>query len=164
MIQMRAFSVLASMLAATSLLGGGTQSQGQLQSIVKNPIQREPIVMFDVSGSTFLGPVLEHLTIYNDGLASYSNASPTGSTSVGSAMISSQEINKLIQALEEANAGTLQDQEGTVSDVPLTTVTLFSGGTNAQAHTYSYWLGWDNYAAADDVLSEFIEVHFTTKQ
>ena len=160
MFQLRALSVMGSVLAATGLFGVGLQGQGQLTPTAKNRIDREPVVMFDVNGGTLLGPVFEHLAVYSDGSASYTSFSSLAAASVEGTTVSADDLNRLVQDLEAAGARTLLDQQMTVTDVPLTTVTLFRGSTDAQAHSFSYWIGADVYDTTDDVLSEFIATHF----
>lgn len=164
MIQSRAFGVLGSVLAAASLMVGSNQapqSQTWLEMESKATIRREPVVIFDVSGGTLLGPVAEHLAVYDDGFASYSQSSPLDNPSVETRMLSPTAIQQLVLDLNAAGAHTLGDQTTTVTDVPLTTVTVFRGGADARAHTFSYWLGSNAYSATQGVLADLIETEFS---
>ena len=54
---------------------------------------------------------------------------------------------------------TLPDQNIFVSDVPLTTVTVFVGDTDAKADTFSYWLGTGAYTTIDQKIASFMAAH-----
>ncbi len=127
----------------------------------KNPINREPLVTFDVSGGTLTGPVFEHLTVYDDGFASYSSLSGSKAAVVRSKMISQQEFNELEAALMSSQAMNLMDQDFTVTDVPLSTVTFFRGDTNAHSHSYSYWISSGDYSQVEEILNKFIDTQFS---
>lgn len=49
----------------------------------------------------------------------------------------------------------LGDQDLSVADIPLTTVTVFKGNTNAKAHTFSYWVGIKGYGQIAQIISDF---------
>ncbi|MFT7670760.1 MAG: hypothetical protein ACI8X5_003473 [Planctomycetota bacterium] len=161
MIQMRSLSVLGSVLAGFGAIGAGTQMNASIGSVDGGKIQREPVVMFDVSGGTLLGAYAEHLIVYNDGYASYSIMSPFEEARVEGRMLPGNGAANLLEELEKAGAFEMTDAEGEVSDVPLTTVTVFQGGTNAAAHSFSYWLSSGPQGMADDVLSDFIFAQFS---
>ena len=47
-----------------------------------------------------------------------------------------------------------------MTDVPLNTLTVFNGTTDAQAHTFSYWLANGNYAPVQAAIDAFITQTF----
>ena len=131
-----------------------------------NPLRHEPVLILDVTGSTLLGIVHRHLTIYNDGFATLSafepgsfRAPPTQAYA-GTAFATESTVAQMKQALGRVGVFALEDQRGFVFDVPLTTVTIFRGATNAVAHTYSYWLPTGDYGAADAIVQDFVADHF----
>jgi hypothetical protein len=152
---MRVRTILIS--AGLLLVAAGVlQSQLNVAAPPGNVIMREPVVNVDVSGGTLTGPVHDRYTVYNGGFVSYSEASGLiGSSSAGTTGVSEAVVDQLIKDLEDAGAFKLTDQRSTVSDVPLTTVTVLKGDTNARAHTFSYWLAIDDYAAVGQVLDDF---------
>jgi len=160
MITTRLVGLLGSTLAVAGLFRVAPQEDAALSQLDANRINREPIVVFDVSGGTLAGPTFEHLTVYDDGFASYSNVSAFSRARVEGKSIRDNGAERLILNLIDAGAADLTDQDGMVMDVPLSTLTIFRGGTNSQAHTYSYWLGVNGHEAVDNLLSEFISEHF----
>lgn len=126
----------------------------------ENILVHEPIVMFELSGSSFAGPVERLLTIYGDGsmkLAAADAAGP-GKCSVG--QLTPENALAFQQALAQAGAGSLCDDGLFVTDVPLRTLTFLRGGQDTRAHTFSYWLGDGDYAAVDALLEDFIAEQF----
>ncbi len=127
-----------------------------------NPLVQEPVLVFDISGFTLTGVLHQHLAVYNNGVASISRVS--GGTSLfplskdaDLAFISSQMVEKLQKDLAAAGAPLACDEQLFVSDIPMTTVTVFRGGTDARAHTFSYWLPTTPQSQATaQVISKFI--------
>ena len=123
-------------------------------------IKQEPVLNFDVTGGTLLGPLHTRFTVYNNGLVTFSEASGfADSSSAGTTRVSDTVVDRLVKDLEDAGGFKLSDQTITVSDVPLTTVTVFRGDTNAKAHTFSYWLGIDQYAKIAQVIDDFYNAY-----
>ena len=128
------------------------------------PVQRsdsrwqcEPLVIFDASGGTLLGPCHKNLAVYNNGQVSLSQFSgQPGDNRNVSKRVSPALATELARSLEAAGAFRLTDQEAQVTDVPLTSVTIFRGETNAQAHTFNYWLPQGEYAAIQRAVDNFI--------
>lgn len=164
------FSVLAAAAAALSIPSAAQPSTGS--TIIAPPtvgaIKQEPILLYDVTGSTLAGTIHVQLSVYNNGLASASKLnqlvfpSPGVDVDVDLAHITPQELNKLRRDLAAAGAFTNVDQNIWVSDVPTTTVTVFRGNTDADAHTYSYLIGSGPQADVQDVINEFMALHFPT--
>jgi hypothetical protein len=121
-----------------------------------NVLRREPIVMWDVTGHTLAGPVHGRLVVYNDGVTSVASL---GNGDVRTETIAPAAAQALRRDLIQAGATSLCDQTN-VTDMPLTTLTMFVGTTDAQAHTFSYWIANSGYAAVQAEIDEFLATHF----
>lgn len=164
--------LLAVGLAAVVLLGSmGSQAQLQItEPVPTNPIRREPVLVYDVSGTTLLGFDHYRLSVYNDGLITVSKKIPLTLVPVDPSLfevnahakvISESEVEQLRVDLINAGAATLSDDTTTVFDIPLTTVTFFeTPGPRAKSNTFSYWLAGGPFAAVESVVDAFIEFHF----
>ena len=124
-----------------------------------------PALIFDVSGGTLLGPVHVHMTVYINGYVTIARKSEvifqgTSNVDVQTTSVNQQEVFDLLRDLYLADVYTLCDQDTfAVSDVPLTTVTAFRGRTDAQTHTFSYWLGGGEYTGVSTRINQFISDH-----
>lgn len=118
-----------------------------------------PILMVDVQGATLLGPVLSHLAVYADGSASYA-AAGLQSARMSSAALHPNDLNQLMRRLAAAGAYGLCDDATVLLDVPTTTVTVFDGGTDAHAHSFSYQGGLGAYAPVNAAIEQFIDQVF----
>jgi len=128
-------------------------------------ITQEPILNWDVTGGTLSGPFHTRLTVYNNGLVTGSSCTGLGgSNSAGTAYASTAEVEKLRKELIDAGGLKLADQNISVADIPLTTVTVFKGTTDASAHTFSYWIGTGNYGKIAQIISDFATKHPVTCQ
>lgn len=162
---MRRLALIAPLIAAPFFVA----SLSSMQIIAPAPVGcvnslvHEPVVVYDIAGSTLLGPFFEHLTVYNDGHAIIS--ATTYDPDPGqcqTAVLTPAEVVQLRQDLNAAGALTLCDDSGLIpSDLPLTTITMFRGTTNAAAHTFSYWGGFDpTYGPVDQVIRDLIAAKF----
>lgn len=109
-----------------------------------NDIAREPVLIYDQSGSTLSGIVTRHVCVYGDGTVIASHAS--GGTALfpyesGARIthVDPARITKLRTDITQAGVWSLCDESLSLADFPLTTVTVLRGGTDALAHTYSYY-------------------------
>lgn len=132
---------------------------------VDNPLVREPIVFWDISGFTLTGPLHSRLAVYNDGLASISSASNGlfgAHSDADFTFVGLDDIVALRQALGAAGAASATDSDLFVSDVPLQTVTFISKpAPKARANTFNFWLAIEpEQQAVLAVLNDFIEDHF----
>lgn len=128
------------------------------------PIENEPVLVFDVTGSTLLGPVHRHLAVYDSGRVSYATSGPRAAQPfVATATIEPKRVQALMGALSGAGAWQGIDQELGVTDVPLTTVTVLSGATDASAHTFSYWTASTRtHKSVQDLIAAFVTEVFPT--
>ncbi len=151
--------------AQTSTLAANGHQIG-ISVLPGNLQMREPILVFDVSGSSLLGPLHSRLSVYNDGLATVSRWSDNvvfGGEDGDAAInyVGSEAVDSLRKQLSAAGAFSLTDQLLIVADLPLSTVTFFrKPGTRSVANTYSYWVGTGEYGAVNTVIANFIDAHF----
>ena len=126
--------------------------------------ENEPVVVVDVSGATLLGPVHRHLAVYTSGRVAYSAFGPQTVPGVGGVQpVSRSEtidpllVEALVSDLARAGAWQLADQTIEPTDVPLITVTVLDGQTDARAHTFSYWIPTAPFHPVDAVLTGFMK-------
>lgn len=130
-----------------------------------NSMAVEPVLIYNLSGGTLLGPMHLCLVVYGDGLATISrrdSSTPPAGTAE-SKHVSPASLQSLSLALAAAGAELSCDQVSPVmQDVPLATVTVFSAsGTDAAAHTFSYWQASSGpYGAVESILQDFIGAEF----
>ena len=163
---------LVGVLSIASLRPGEAQASAgtaQAAQACPNFIPVEPIVNYDVTGSTLLGPFHYRYTVYSTGFVTLSRQSATplfegeiaplgfGATTLS---VPKEDVDQLKKDLRAAGAFQLCDQNLFVADIPMTTVTVFAGGTNSLAHTFSYWTGSGSYESVQEVLGEFQAAHF----
>ncbi|TDJ79880.1 MAG: hypothetical protein E2O39_00215 [Planctomycetota bacterium] len=162
-------ALLLSVAACSTLFAVAPRAeQSFLQSrVCPNSIRHEPLLIFERSGGTLLGPMYRSLTVYSDGRVSLSkndtvflDARVGQDVAVATISISPADAAGFWALLVDAGAFSLCDMDAQVTDVPLNTVTIFDGRTDSNAHTYSYWIAIDEYAGVGTLLSNFIATHF----
>ncbi len=126
-----------------------------------NLLLHEPIVLYEISGATLLGPVDRTLTVYADGALKLSAASATGAGECLLGQTTPEIAKTLQQELIQAGAFDLCDDPRNVTDVPLNTLTLLRGAQDARAHTFSYWVGDGHYLGVDITIEKFINAQFS---
>lgn len=115
-----------------------------------------PVATMTTAGGTLFGPVMSTISIYSNGRIITSEASYGGASAAGTAFVDPASVENLAQTLRESGAFDLCDQKDDFYDVPLKTVTVFSGGQDAKAHTYSYYFAEDEYQQAEDAILGFL--------
>jgi hypothetical protein len=132
-------------------------------------IQNEPVLIYDLSGGTLLGPVRRTLTLYDTGAAAYSNfdgflTAEAGFGDAGTAtyfQVSIDEVQELIRKM--VRAGALKAGDGTpfVADVPLTTISFVDKpAAQATIRTFSFYLGQTPaQIQTAQVVNEFLAAH-----
>lgn len=111
-----------------------------------NTLDQEPLVMFDVTGFTLAGLLHEHLCVYDNGVVTISRVS--GGTplfpltnAADIAFISPNDARNLHKTLTQAGAFRACDEQLSVADLPMSTVSIFrAGATDDRVHTFSYWI------------------------
>ncbi|MFT7076513.1 MAG: hypothetical protein ACJA0P_002530 [Planctomycetota bacterium] len=123
-------------------------------------IQASPVVMMASAGATLLGPQMSSIAIYSNGLVILSEASgATGGSAAAQAVVGREQVQDLQRELRGLGAFRICDDQKTVADIPLTTVTVFHGEQSARAHSYSYWIGTEEHQRVRDALQSFILEH-----
>lgn len=125
-----------------------------------NAIVHEPLLIYEVYGSTLIAPYDVTLTVYADGSLKLVDAYATAEGVCRRAKADPRTVLGLQQVLARAGAFTLCDDTQLVTDVPLHTLTMLDGTPDAVAHTFSYWLGDGGYAPVDALLENFIATQF----
>jgi hypothetical protein len=121
-----------------------------------NAIAHEPLLVYEVTGGTLVGPVDLHLTVFVDGAVSLSDATygRTGKAAIG--FVGPENVSTLALDLLDLGAFQLCDATGTVTDVPLHTLAMMSPGTDSKGHTFSWWLPTGSPGAVQLRLEQFI--------
>lgn len=144
-----------------SASGGG--SSGVVIPVIGFPFVREPVLVYDVTGSTLLGPVHVSLKVYNDGLVSYvSRAQPIlgGTDLVHTTLVPVSVVEQLTLDLDAAGADVLPDSILPVFDIPVSTVSFAAEpGTKASIHTFSWLGGTTAHQAVGAIVNAFIQDH-----
>lgn len=162
-------ALLLSVAACSALFAAAPRAEELfLQSrVCPNSIRHEPLLVFERAGGTLLGPMYRNLTVYSDGRASlakndtvFLDARVGQEVAVATISLSPADVAAFWALLVDAGAFSLCDMNAQVMDVPLNTVTIFDGRTDADAHTYSYWIAIDEYAGVGALISNFIATHF----
>ncbi|MFT5049994.1 MAG: hypothetical protein ACI8QZ_001387 [Chlamydiales bacterium] len=151
-------------VAVMAASAGQEVTSQQMQSTSgggENLVKAEPVLLFDVSGTTMAGSVHKHLSVYSNGRISLAEYGPGGPSRNLSKMISPGAVDRLRSSLATNNGLTLNDQAEQATDIPLTTVSVFRGATDAVCHSFSFWLAEEGYAGIKQTVDAFIIVHFS---
>jgi hypothetical protein len=161
------FIAIVAIAAAVWMVAGfrGTpvaeeQLQGAMGGAAKGSFGQmdiEPLVIWDISGRGIAGPIHQHLAVYSSGLVSRSAVSLAG-TSAAMGQVTPGRAAQLDEELMVAGAMELADREGSVHDLPVTTVTVFNGsGVGALHNTFSFYATGEpgGYQGVVDILEWF---------
>jgi hypothetical protein len=103
----------------------------------------EPVLLYDSTGSSLIGPVHEGLIVYSDGTAIRTRKDAQDAGDAGTIQVrnvGSRAARMLQGALLAAGAAQLCDDPTYVADVPMAKLTLFEGlAPDSAAHTVCYW-------------------------
>ena len=120
----------------------------------------EPVLVYNVQGSTLVELVHTNMVVYNSGsvMLTSTSSAPTEGAPQTCFSVDPMVAQQLLYDLAAAGAFTACDGIAAVSDVPLTTVTVFSGTTDARAHTFSFFdnLSDPTHGDVQDIIQEFI--------
>jgi hypothetical protein len=154
------YVALALAAAPLALLAPAPSSQQGTVVIpnIQPLLQREPTLVFDITGFSLLGELHTSMVVYNDGLVSYSNRSGFlgGDGQSCTVSVPQNAVRKLTRNLAGAGAGALEDNQQLVLDVPLTTVTFMKPGTDTKAHTFSFYIGGSAHSEVSQIIGEFV--------
>ena len=156
----RRLFALALVAALSVPLVLSARSEAQWVPALVNKILHEPIVIYDLTGSTLTGPFNLNLEVYNDGTAKISGV--TGQTADARvANVGQQTALQFAKDLRSAGAWTLSDQQLVVADVPLKTITVLRGfNGDLEGRSFSYWTGVNQYQGVEIAAQLFIAQHF----
>lgn len=126
-----------------------------------NTIVHEPLVLFDINGSTIGGPIDVCLTVYNDGQARLSSTGQFGLPSQAQlAFPGTQATTGLLLDLSALGAGGLCDTFSGASDVPISTLTVFRNATTPRNHTFSWDTPDGAHGPVQQRLMDFMQATF----
>ncbi len=131
-----------------------------IQPGAENTIVHEPLLVYELVGSSQLAQIDLTLYVYADGWIKLAQADADSLGFSRRALATPRTVQALKNALMQAGAMKLFDDARTVTDVPLHTLTMMQGAQDARAHTFSYWVGDGEYAVIDALLEEFIVEQF----
>jgi hypothetical protein len=118
-----------------------------------NVWNHEPLVAYDLTGSTFLGPLDQSLMVFSDGTVKHFSQTQ-GIAKV--TYVTPLQARTLSADLFAAGVFTLCDQPEAGADIPLQTLTLFRGVQDAAAHTVNWWSDDPSYDVLHQILANFI--------
>jgi len=150
--------VLLAALAATPLLAPAAPAP---QSSCPNTQFHEPLVVFDVTGATFAGPTDLHLVVHGNGITKLSSATQgSGPGKATFQYLPPADARALALQLAGLGGMSLCDDPAVGQDIPLKTLTLLRGTTDAPAHTFSWYDSHGPYMAIEQAVNDFIAKHF----
>lgn len=156
-----AFPLVASLFLVTPQSQPARAAEPAPAPACADTIPMHPVLVHDVAGSTLIGPIYRHLVVYSNGHAHLSATTyepDPGRAQTG--ILTLAEVAQLRADLASAGAFTSCDNDLPVSDVPVTTVSVFRGATNALAHTYSFLAPDAQQAAVEAVVQQLVATKF----
>jgi len=151
--------VLLLMLATSPVILG--TAHGQIGP--SDPIDCEPLLVYDVSGHGIAGPIHKSLMLYSDGLVSYSSRDLSG-LAADVTWVSPELAQEINDDLIAAGALELGDRRSDgVADFPMTTITVFNGSQpNAVYNVFSFFDIDEarGYGAVTGIIEAFITQTF----
>lgn len=158
---MKNLRMIGSALALAALVF----SSAAVAQTALNPIPREPVLLYDVTGGTIAGPTHTTLAVFSDGsvsLAVKDGANPLGTVETKTVPVA--RVNKLARDLQRAGAANLRDGSARpVPDVPLTTVTVFLTSARTPQttiNTFSYYVADRPRVGVGEVIQSFLDEVF----
>lgn len=123
----------------------------------KGPWNCEPVLLFDQTSEGLLAPFHTQLAVYNDGMVKYTrNNVRDEDPVVWTRHIPRYNVRELWTGLVAAGAFELEDNPVFAHDVPMSTVTIFHGKTDAMAHTFSFFVPEGRYEEILGMIEIFI--------
>jgi len=155
--------MLRELLTASVLVSLGYDSAPatrELRTTPDNPIAHEPLLVYEVTGGTLVGPYDLQLTVYADGLARLASATQAKLGRTALRDVGPESAHQLATELARAGAFFGSDQALNVTDMPLSTLTILQGAPDSRAHTYSWWVPEGANRTAPALLQSFIADNF----
>ena len=117
----------------------------------------EPVLLFDQTGEGWWGPIHTQLAVYNDGMVKFSQDAERDTMPViWTRHVPRHNVREFWETLKAAGAFGLEDHGAFADDLPMNTVTIFHGRTNAVAHTFSFFVPEGRYARILRIIETFI--------
>lgn len=156
----RLLAVAAAVLAAGALLGVAAEDSKSAVAI-PGGVDQEPVLMYEVAGYGIGGPLHERLTVYSNGVASYSAAGPFDSGSACFTVLDESVVDQLRMDLAQAGVFTLGDLALVGNDLPVTTVTVFRTLPDgwSRARTFSFMEPFGAHARVVQIVQALITSH-----
>ncbi len=153
-------------LAALSVLPWLAPSHGPGSSAAApgcvDVFPHHPIVVYEITGGTFAGPLDQELIVYGDGSARLSSATANfGAGKSQLAFAGDTSAAALLTSLSQNGAFQLCDVPDQVSDMPLSTLSVMRRNTDSRVHSYSWYIAPAGpHATVEQLLQSFIATHF----
>ena len=120
-------------------------------------IKVAPVLQMTQAGYTLSGPFMRSLQVDSSGLVILSERNPAGGGSSARMLhVGPDRARGLSEGLRAMGAGSLCDANQQVLDLPLTTVTVHSGGADSAAHSYSYWIAEGGQQDVEAMITRFV--------
>lgn len=158
---MKLLTIIALPFAACLALALRAPSPTSASAACVNVLPHEPVVLYEVAGWSLGGPIDLELALYGDGSARLSSATANGGQGKAqTAVVPAQTATGLLAALTANGAFVLCDEPSFTTDTPLSTLTVLRPKTDAQAHTFSWWAGVNEYEPIEQRLQGFVQTTF----
>ena len=136
---------------------------GPVGTPVPNTIKREPVLVYDLSGTTLVGEYHTNVVVYNDGFTVFSRRDvtvfpePDVVEDVATGFATQNQVKTLVAQLTELGAAHEIDADFAFFDVPLATVTFFpKAAPRARANTYSF--SSIGTSGVEDAIDNFVDL------
>ena len=154
-------------------------AQDELGVATPRPLVQQPVLIYDVTGGTLLGPVHLQLSVFSNGHASLANG-PNSFFDIGPSVetvwVGSEEARALQFDLIRADVLRIVVPGSFCADAPITSVTVFRPKHRwsarrrddvrrfASSHSYAYDCATGPHAEAvfevNEIIDDFIDRHF----
>lgn len=121
-----------------------------------NVIQHEPLLVYEVTGSTLIGPVDSQLVVYSDGAVRIVDIANTEAPRAERGVVDPAVVSDLMRDLERFGGRLECDATGQATDIPMHTLTMLRVGTDARGHTYSWWIPEGASGAIEERIELFV--------
>ena len=129
-----------------------------------NPIKREPVLIYDLTGGTLVGTFHTNIVVYNDGLTSFARKDwivfpgpPQEIEDADVGFATDAQVAQLIEELQAAGASTRIDDQNVILDVPVATVTFFPRpAPRARNNTFSFFSAGGS--EIEQIIDDFADI------
>lgn len=154
-------TVLAALAFLPCLQPAQTPISSTFASTCADVFPHQPIVVYEIAGGTLAGPFDLELLVYNDGAARLSSSTANfGAGKSRNAFVGGTVAQALLSTLSQDGAFRVCDDPTQTSDLPLSTLSVARGVTDARIHSSSWFAASGDQAALQQTLQAFIAAHF----